>query len=80
LLTKLSIIPRRAKSFHGAGGIMKMVTEYMFEAAKFERMATETNNIELKVAFKKQADEYRKLAVRRAKELGIPPPNIPEEK
>ena len=56
-----------------------MVAEYMFEAAKFERMATETHDSELKAAFKKQAAEYRKLAVRRAKEIGLPPPKIPEE-
>jgi hypothetical protein len=58
---------------------MKMVAEYLFEAVKFERMASETDNPELKAAFLKQASEYRRLAVKRAKELGIPPPDIPPE-
>jgi hypothetical protein len=48
---------------------MKMVAEYLFEAVKFERMASDTDNSELKAAFRKQASEYRKLAVKRAKEL-----------
>jgi len=56
-----------------------MVAEYLFEAVKFQRMASETDNPELKDALRKQASEYRKLAVRRAKELGIPPPDIPPD-
>jgi hypothetical protein len=58
---------------------MKMVAEYLFEAVKFERMASETDNSELKAAFRKQASEYRRLAEKRAKELGIPPPDVPPE-
>jgi hypothetical protein len=58
---------------------MKMVAEYLFEAVKFQRMASETDNPELTAAFRKQASEYRRLAVKRAKELGVPPPDIPPE-
>ena len=58
---------------------MKLVAEYLFEAVKFERMASETDNPELKAAFRKQASEYRRLAVKRAKELVVPPPDIPPE-
>jgi hypothetical protein len=57
---------------------MKMVAEYLFEAVKFERMASDTDNSELKAAFRKQASDYRRLAVKRAKELGIPPPDLPD--
>ena len=55
-----------------------MVAEYLFEAVKFERMASDTDNSELKAAFRKQASDYRRLAVKRAKELGIPPPDLPD--
>ena len=31
----------------------------------------------MKAGFKKQADAYRKLAIKRAKELGMPVPDVP---
>jgi hypothetical protein len=31
----------------------------------------------VKAGFKKQADAYRKLAIKRAKELGMPVPDVP---
>jgi hypothetical protein len=58
---------------------MQTVGEYLAEAIKFERMADDAIDEKAKAAFKNQADNYRKLAIRRAKELGypIPPPPKP---
>jgi hypothetical protein len=58
---------------------MKLVTDYLLEAVKFERMAREASTPELKAALEKQAADYRKLAVKRANEIGVPPPDIPEQ-
>ena len=54
------------------GGIMKLVAEYL-DAIKFDRMAVDATDVALKASFRKQAAEYRKLAVKRAKLLGMPP-------
>jgi hypothetical protein len=56
---------------------VKLVTEYLLEAVKFERMAREASAPELKAAFEKQAADYRKIAVKRANEVGVPPPDFP---
>jgi serine/threonine-protein kinase RIO1 len=58
---------------------MKLVAEYLEEALKFERMATEAEG-----AFKEQllwqAEEYRRLAHKRAAKLGLPvPPPAPPQ-
>jgi prephenate dehydrogenase len=53
---------------------MKMIAEYLENALKFERMAAEEHNAELKAALEKQAASYRKLAAERASKLGLPPP------
>jgi hypothetical protein len=37
-------------------------------------MADEENNPDLKAALEKQAEAYKKLAIERAKKLGIEPP------
>jgi hypothetical protein len=58
---------------------MKLIAEYLFEAVKFERMASETNDPELKAAFRKQAADYRRLAAKQAKEVGSPPPDTSPE-
>jgi hypothetical protein len=58
---------------------MKLVAEYLADAAKFERMAEEQNDPDVKAAMKKQAAAYRKLAVERANRMGIPPPDIPSK-
>ena len=55
---------------------MKMIAEYLAEAAKFDRMANDEKNLDVKVAMQKQAAAYRKLAVERAEKLGIPAPEI----
>jgi hypothetical protein len=57
---------------------MKLITEYLAEAVKFERMADDAIDERVKAAFKNQAEAYRKLAIKRANDLGIPPPEVPE--
>ena len=55
---------------------MKLVTEYLLDAIKFEQMAEDAQDDALKAAFMKQAADYRKLALKRAKELGMPAPDV----
>jgi hypothetical protein len=55
---------------------MNMVAEYLEHALTFERMAAETDDAALKEQLLKQAAEYRKLAEKRAVELGMPKPPI----
>lgn len=57
---------------------MKLVAEYVFDAVKFEQLAAAEEDPDLKAALLRQADAYRKLAERRAKEMGIPPPARPD--
>jgi hypothetical protein len=49
---------------------MKMLAEYLENAAKFERMATGETDPKLKAEFEKQAAAYRSLAIKRAKKHG----------
>jgi hypothetical protein len=56
---------------------MKMVAEYLEHALNFERMAAEEKNPKVKAVFEKQAADYRRLATKRAKELGLPEPSKP---
>jgi hypothetical protein len=55
---------------------MKLVAEYLRDAIKFEQMAEDAEDAAVKAALKNQAQAYRKLAIKRAKELGMPPPDI----
>jgi hypothetical protein len=57
---------------------MKLATEYLADAAKFERLArAEREN--LNAQLEKQALAYRKLAKERAEKLGMPlPPDPPQ--
>ena len=55
---------------------MKLVAEYLADAIKFDRMADDATDVALKTSFRKQAAEYRKLALKRARQLGMPPPDI----
>ena len=57
---------------------MKMIAEYLAEAAKFDRMANDEKSLDVKIAMQKQAAAYRKLAAERAEKLGIPPPENPQ--
>ena len=56
---------------------MKLVTEYLLDAIKFEQMAEDAKDEALKAAFMKQAADYRKLALKRAKDHGMPIPDVP---
>jgi hypothetical protein len=56
---------------------MKLVADYLEEAAKFDRMAAEATDPKLKEALHNQAAAYRKLADERAAELNLPPVNLP---
>jgi hypothetical protein len=53
------------------GGV-KLVTEYLEQAAQFERMASETHDPAFKESLLKQAEAYRKMADQRSK--NFPPP------
>lgn len=59
---------------------MQTVGEYLAEAIKFERMADDATDADTKAAFIELAVSYRKLAIKRAKDLGYPitPPPKPE--
>ena len=58
---------------------MKLLTEYLADAVKFERLARSEQNPALKAQLEKQAAAYRKLAPERAEKLGMPlPPDPPE--
>jgi hypothetical protein len=59
---------------------MKMLQEYLDNAANFDRMAKEESDPALKAQFEKQAAAYRKLAKERAKQYGMPTPSPPEQK
>jgi hypothetical protein len=56
---------------------MKMIAEYLENALKFERLAADEQNPELKAQLEKQAVAYRKLASDRASKLGLAPPPKP---
>ena len=58
--------------------VVKLVTENLEEAAKFDRMAEEASTPGLKQALQDQAAAYRKLAARRAADrdssrMDVPP-------
>ena len=60
---------------------MKLVAEYLLDAIIFEQMAEDAKDEALKAAFMKQAADYRKLALKKANQLGMPLPDIlPETK
>jgi len=50
---------------------MKLATEYLDDAAKFERLASAEEDPALKVQLQDQAAAYRKLAKERAAKLGV---------
>ena len=58
---------------------MKLVAEYLVDAIKFDRMAEDAADVALKASFRKQAAEYRKLALKSAKLLGMSPPDVSRE-
>jgi hypothetical protein len=72
-------LSKNISHFRGAGGIMKLVGEYLQDSRKFEQMAEDATDEALKAAFMKQATDYRKLALKRAKQLGMPLPDVSPE-
>ena len=57
---------------------MKLLTEYLERAVQFEQLAAAETDPKLKQQLQDQAKAYRKLAAKRAEELGLPPPSPPE--
>jgi hypothetical protein len=53
---------------------MKMIAEYLEHALQFDHMAASETNPDLKTRFLKQAADYRKLATKRAAQLGLSVP------
>jgi hypothetical protein len=51
---------------------MKLVSEDLADALKFERLAAEEKDEQLKLSFLQQAAAYRKLAEKRANDIGKP--------
>jgi hypothetical protein len=58
---------------------MKLVTEYLADAANFERLAATESDLAMKERLLNQAAAYRKMAEKRAKALGLPLPPKPTE-
>jgi hypothetical protein len=56
---------------------MKLASEYLSDAAKFDRLADAESDPKLKEQLTKQAAAHRKLAADRAKALGIGPGGVP---
>jgi hypothetical protein len=53
---------------------MKMIADFLEHARQFERLAQAEEKEQLKGELLKQAEEYRKLASKRAAKLGLPHP------
>ena len=56
---------------------IKLLTDYLDRAVNFERMAAVEHSGCLRTALLEQARAYRRLAAKRADELGLPPPSEP---
>jgi hypothetical protein len=57
--------------------MLDALTHYIEFVQKFEELAANESNPELKAQLEGQADAYRKLATKRAQELGLPAPSPP---
>ena len=53
---------------------MKLLTEYLQQAVRFEQLVADEPNPEFKAQLLEQAHAYRKLAEKRAEQYGLPPP------
>ena len=58
---------------------MTHLGEFLDNAVMFERMAEEASEPALKEALEEQARAYRKMAAKRAEQLGLPAPSAPGE-
>ena len=61
------------------GRIVKLLTEYLERAIQLEEMAENEPNSAFKDQLLQQAEAYRKLAAKRAKDYGLPAPSPPEK-
>ena len=57
------------------GDIVKLLTEYLERALALEALAADEPDSDFKDQLVKQAQSYRSLAAKRAKEYGLPPPS-----
>jgi hypothetical protein len=57
---------------------MKLLTEYLDRAVSLERLAAGEQISTFKTQLLNQAAAYRKMAAKRAKNYGLPPPSPPE--
>jgi hypothetical protein len=53
---------------------MKLLTEYLDRAVSLERLAGGENDSAFRTQLLNQAEAYRKLATKRAKDYGLPTP------
>ncbi len=58
---------------------MKLVTEYLADAANFEQLAAKESDPARKEQLLQQAAAYHRLAEKRAKALGVPLPSRPTQ-
>jgi hypothetical protein len=58
---------------------MKLLAEYLERAVQLEGLAKDEANPKLKEQLLDQAQEYRKLAAKRAEQYGLPPPSPPKQ-
>ncbi len=59
--------------------VVKLLTEYLERAIQLERLAASEPASAFKERLLQQAEAYRKLAVKRAQDYGLPPPSPPEK-
>lgn len=57
---------------------MKLLTEYLERAVQLEKMAEIEPDSSFKQQLLQQAEQYRKLAAKRAKDYGLPAPSPPK--
>jgi hypothetical protein len=58
---------------------MKLLSQYLDHALKFESLAAAETNLQLKADLEGQAKAYRKLAAECAAKLGLPQPSAPSK-
>ena len=56
---------------------MKLVTEYLERVRQFERLAADETNPKTRKQMQDQAEDYYKLAARRAQQMNVPLPPKP---
>jgi hypothetical protein len=57
--------------------LMKLIHDYIEQAAAFERMAADEKDSKFKAGLLEQASAYRTLAIKRARRLHVPIPAEP---